>query len=133
MDDEVNYRVKLISPISKALLHHAGVRPGNTHLRRALLNFFDPIVPPKLSDNIYVEDVQVPVRHLSESYSIGLRIFAPGDYLSKQNELPLLIWCHGGGYAIGSPFAKTTDSACRGLAKAAGLIILAVGKEIKFV
>lgn len=128
MDDSVNYKLKLLSPVSKALLYHAGIREGNQQLRRSLLNFFDPIVPPKSYDNVYVEDLQVPITHVApNNYRISVRIFAPAGFMTKKNSLPLMIWCHGGGYAIGSPFAKTTDAACRNLAKVAEIIIVSVG------
>jgi len=91
------------------------------------MELFDPLTAPKSCEHVFVEDATVPVVHLSPKiHSIGVRIFAPVDLPTKKHLRPLLLWCHGGGYAIGSPFASTTDAACRNLAKMADVIIMSI-------
>src|SRR4051812_31023955 len=128
MANNVDFRLKLVSPISKSLLSLTGICYGhNQALRRYVMELFDPLTAPKSCEHVFVEDATVPVVHLSPKiHSIGVRIFAPVDLPTKKHLRPLLLWCHGGGYAIGSPFASTTDAACRNLAKMADVIIMSI-------
>ncbi len=54
---------------------------------------------------------------------LPIRIYTPRE-LAPNEELPVLVWYHGGGYVIGD--LDTHDSACRALANEADCIVVAV-------
>lgn len=63
-----------------------------------------------------VTDSTIP----SSAGDIPIRIYYPNN----QQNLPALIWFHGGGWVIGD--LDTTDDNCRNLAKGAGIIVVSV-------
>lgn len=57
---------------------------------------------------------------------ISLRIFRP-DHASSGLK-PALLWCHGGGFVLGS--LDSADSICRNLARRTGAVVVAVGYRL---
>lgn len=52
---------------------------------------------------------------------VGLRIFSP-EHTDQLR--PALLWCHGGGFALGS--VDSTDAICRTLARSSGALVVSV-------
>ena len=69
----------------------------------------------------HVHDVAVPARNRQ----IPVRIYVPPDKaLAARGKLPVTVYLHGGGWALGS--IATYDSISRGLADKAGTIVVSV-------
>jgi acetyl esterase len=68
-----------------------------------------------------VRDACVPARNRQ----IPVRLYVPGDRsLAREDLLPVLIYYHGGGWALGS--LATYDSLCRALARGMGTLVVSV-------
>jgi acetyl esterase len=67
-----------------------------------------------------VEDLEVP----GPAGPVPIRVYRP----SEERELPVLVYFHGGGFAICS--IETHDPTCRELANAAGCAVVSVGYRL---
>lgn len=83
--------------------------------RAASTHFFTANV---VKESVYkVDDMTILAE---DNYAIPLRIFTP----SEKQELPVLLFFHGGGWAFGS--IEDAEALCRQLANRAGCIVIAV-------
>jgi acetyl esterase len=102
---------ELIGLIAQALpkgLHEMTIAEARTVL--------DQLAPPATEDVHAVHEHTVA----GPAGDIPLRLYVPTDEL----ELPVLVWLHGGAFAMGS--LDGCDGLCRELANAAGAIVAAV-------
>jgi len=109
-----------LDPQAKAFLDQlaaAGAPPLNSlpvaEARQALRTLFSAGAPEPIAK---VEDRQVP----GPAGRIPVRIYTPGG----RGPLPVLVYFHGGGWVLGD--LETHDNTCRGLANAAGCVVVAV-------
>ncbi|KAJ0569495.1 putative carboxylesterase [Helianthus annuus] len=99
---------------------HAARRRDGT-INRGLLNFFLSKVPPssKPIKGVKTYDVTVdPTRNL------WFRVFVPTEHAVQ--DLPLIVFIHGGGFAFLSADEKHNDDVCREMARKVPALIVSV-------
>lgn len=74
---------------------------------------------------IAVKEVTDKIISGLDGNQIRIRIYQPANAVSRKPGLPILIFCHGGGFFAGS--LDTHDDLCRNLASISEYIVLSVG------
>ncbi|KAK3125644.1 hypothetical protein QOZ80_7BG0607870 [Eleusine coracana subsp. coracana] len=104
------------------VLHAAALRRDGT-VNRLLLSLFDRTVPPTASspvDGVASSDHAV-------SDHLRVRLFTPTDSKGKEEEeLPVVVYFHGGGFAFHSAASSRFDALCRRLASAVPATVASV-------
>ncbi|KMT15891.1 hypothetical protein BVRB_3g055790 [Beta vulgaris subsp. vulgaris] len=112
-DSEVNYSE---SDISQKFLFFNVLKDGRIHL------LLPPTtkVPPSCNpiSNVLTKDVNI-------SESVSARIFLPSS-ASTADKLPVLLYIHGGGFCIGSPFSENYTRLVAHVAAEANIIGVSV-------
>lgn len=80
------------------------------------------VVPPSVDPNTNVQSKDVPY---SQEPNLSSRLFLPKNTNPNQ-KLPLLVYYHGGGFCIESPFSPHYHNFCNILAAEANIIIVSV-------
>ncbi|KAF5802732.1 putative carboxylesterase [Helianthus annuus] len=86
-------------------------------LNQSLLKFIGIRTSPSLSNGVKTHDVEVdPTRKL------WFRVFVPTQY--AEQELPVMVFFHGGGFIVLNPAAKKYDDVCRKFARELPAIVV---------
>uniref|UniRef100_A0A251UNK3 Putative alpha/Beta hydrolase fold protein n=1 Tax=Helianthus annuus TaxID=4232 RepID=A0A251UNK3_HELAN len=99
---------------------YAAIRPDGT-VNRRLFNFFFFRIPPesKPINGVKTYDVVVdPTRHL------WFRVFVPTE--DAIEDVPLIFYFHGGGFAFLAPNVKQYDVVCRRMARKVAAVVVSV-------
>ncbi|KAJ0576018.1 putative carboxylesterase [Helianthus annuus] len=99
---------------------YAAIRPDGT-VNRRLLNFFFFRIPPesKPINGVKTYDVVVdPTRNL------WFRVFVPTE--DAIQDVPLIFYFHGGGFAFLAPNVKQYDVVCRRMARKVAAVVVSV-------
>ncbi|XP_051136725.1 probable carboxylesterase 18 [Andrographis paniculata] len=104
------------------------VRPDGT-VRRRLLTFIDTKIPPNSTAvdngvNVSAADISV-----DPSRNLWFRLFAVPAARATE-PLPLIIYFHGGGFAIMSPDSRACDGLCRTLAAELPAVVASVNYRL---
>lgn len=89
--------------------------------------FNTDVVPPSIEaasdhgDGVSSKDVQI-----CPETGVSARIFIPNTAISADQKLPLLIYVHGGGFMIGSPFCAMYHNHIASLVKEAKIVAVSV-------
>lgn len=84
-------------------------------IREGLDQMYSPL-PQDDSLSIYNETIAGP-----DGDPLQLRIYQPAD---RDDELPALLWIHGGGYVLGT--VESNDASCAEFVKEAGCVVVSV-------
>jgi acetyl esterase/lipase len=77
-----------------------GITPqGSSNFDRIAYDASSPTVPPFTGKSVLRADLEVP--SADRSTSNGARLYTP---VEMNAPTPLIIYCHGGGWVLGSPF-----------------------------
>ena len=109
-----------INPDAKAFLESIDGKPKFESLApEEARNLFRKIANASASAPVEldaVSDIEIP----AQGRSITARVYRPSD----RDDLPVMVFFHGGGWVIGD--LETHDSFCRSLAKTGGFAVVAV-------
>ncbi|XP_041007524.1 probable carboxylesterase 18 [Juglans microcarpa x Juglans regia] len=110
------------------------LRPNMT-VNRRLINFFDPKIPPspnprRGSDSVASSDITV-----DHSRNLWFRLFNPSPTTSTGSDngvsgMPIIVFYHGGGFAIGHANSMIVDTAARRLSRELRAIIVSVNYRL---
>lgn len=100
---------KLCGPAPKHLPHDPAAARADQEKRRAPWNLGGPTMRVRKDTSLDLPGRAIPARF----------------YVPEGSPRGLLVWCHGGGWVIGS--LDTHDRLCRALAEGAGTRVLSVG------
>ena len=108
-------------------LRNCGLAPGgSSQFDRVAYDGAAPFVPPFAGKHVSREDIEVP---RSDSGGCNrARLYSPADAptAAADSPTPIIIYCHGGGWVLGSPFKQPYDSLCADLCKRLGWQVLSV-------
>ena len=111
-----------LHPAIEAILRQISASPAppiealTPEQARGIINPFLMAIVQGAEDVASVEDATISVN----GGDIGMRIYKP----SRANNLPVLVYYHGGGWVVGN--IDTHDSTCRALANGAGCVVISV-------
>nr|XP_043626992.1 probable carboxylesterase 18 [Erigeron canadensis] len=94
---------------------------ANGTVNRILMNLFQTKIPPTLKpiDGLKTYDVVV-----NPNLNIWFRVYIPIEHAIE--DLPLIVFFHGGGFAFLAPNVKLYDETCRNFARKLPAIIISV-------
>ena len=72
-----------------------------------------PIIPPVTSNNVLREDVRIP---MADGHLNSARLFTPAA-LESDEQSPLVVYIHGGGWCLGTAFTQPYDWMCASLSR----------------
>ena len=72
-----------------------------------------PIIPPVTSNNVLREDVRIP---MADGHLNSARLFTPA-VLESDQQSPLVVYIHGGGWCLGTAFTQPYDWMCASLSR----------------
>lgn len=82
-----------------------------------------PVVPPFAGKSVVREDLQLPA---ADSRSTnGARLYSPVE-MDASSKSPIIIYCHGGGWVLGSPYKQPYESLCADLCNKLNCHVLSV-------
>ncbi|KAM7477283.1 hypothetical protein LguiB_024526 [Lonicera macranthoides] len=104
-------------------------RRSNYTINRRLLSFFDPKVPSPvtttLPNGVSVSSSDVT---LNSSTDLWFRLFIPTT--TDPQNLPLIFFIHGGGFAFFTPSTKPYDDFCRRLAGELSAVVVSINYRL---
>lgn len=135
LDPEIDWRLKIISPIIRATFYACGIGSKSGTFSRSCASITQ--IPVRTTDEHYdgirTRDLNIPNYFLNSWKShpnlIPARVFEPSELLQSEctdSKLPLMIFFHGGGYAICSSKNLVYDLLLRMWARTLNVIILSI-------
>ncbi|GAB2232261.1 hypothetical protein Droror1_Dr00011293 [Drosera rotundifolia] len=117
---------QVLSSAAQQLINTLTFRPNGT-IDRRLFNFLHPRVPATptaLLDGVESHDIIV-----DPSRDLWFRLFVPVRTATTKS-LPVLVYFHGGGFAVGSPDTKLFDIFARKLARDLPAVVISVNYRL---
>lgn len=104
-------------------LRSCGLTPDRySQFDRAMFDGTAPFVPPSAGKHVLREDIEIPSSDWG-THNRG-RLYSP--VVAVDSATPIVIYCHGGGWMLGSPFKQPYDSLCANLCKRLECVVLSV-------
>ncbi|KAL0478529.1 carboxylesterase [Acrasis kona] len=132
-DAHIDYRVKVAHYFMRAVFFFCGAGGDGKNFNRKCLSFLAypaPLTGLDSSDGVHTRDIYIPFRMQNETgwnEPVLSRLFVPTNNRScNDDKIPLLIYSHGGGFAIGSGRAVQHDLLARDLSSKAHMYVLSI-------
>lgn len=121
---DVGPQVWAINHVTRLLFMHALRKDGSVNYR--LLDLVTTKVPAKKKskNGVYTVDITI-----DSPTGVWCRVFVP-TWVDPDKKLPIMIYFHGGGFALFSPDLKEYDSHCRHLSKMFEVIVISVSYRL---
>ncbi|XP_010265448.1 PREDICTED: probable carboxylesterase 18 [Nelumbo nucifera] len=118
------WKTKLYLPLISAITNVA-CRPEGT-VNRRLLNFLEPKVPPSAKP---VRGVKTADITIDPTRNLWVRVFIPTEPAGDAS-LPVIVFFHGGGFALQSADSKGYDFVCRRIARTVSAVVVSVNYRL---
>ncbi|CAM6129067.1 unnamed protein product [Calypogeia fissa] len=121
---DVGPQVWVINHLTKILFSY--VLRSDFTVNYKLLNFVTTRVPAQRNSKNGVDTVDIT---LDASTGVWCRVFVP-TWVDSSKKLPIMLYFHGGGFALFSPDLKEYDAHCRHLSKRFDVIVVSVAYRL---